>query len=193
MAIELSNITFTEQDDIVPASGIERILNTGIANTLAGNDIINGETGSTIYTVSPLHYGGIVNTGTLNTDGGNDRLTGIFNDQTSHFFTNYSINCGICNVKGFINTGDGNDTLTGILDIQNPDDPNDYYGIFNQNGIIDTGEGDDKIIGINNITNTFYTKSGLATPVMMAKKTALTCIFFQPPTQAEKFDRKAGG
>jgi hypothetical protein len=36
-----------------------------------------------------------------------------------------------------------------------------------------------------------YTKSGLATPVMMAKKTALTCIFFQTPTQAEKFDRKA--
>jgi hypothetical protein len=42
MAIELSNLTFTEQDDIVPASGVEEILNTGIANTLAGNDIITG-------------------------------------------------------------------------------------------------------------------------------------------------------
>ena len=42
MAIELSNITFTDQDDVVPLSGVEEILNTGIANTLAGNDIIIG-------------------------------------------------------------------------------------------------------------------------------------------------------
>jgi len=42
MAIELSNITFTEQHDIVPLSGVEEILNTGIANTLAGNDTIIG-------------------------------------------------------------------------------------------------------------------------------------------------------
>jgi hypothetical protein len=42
MAIELSNLTFTEQDDIVPLSGVEEILNTGIANTLAGNDSITG-------------------------------------------------------------------------------------------------------------------------------------------------------
>jgi hypothetical protein len=41
MAIELSNLTFTEQDDVVPASGVDAIVNTGIANTLAGNDIIN--------------------------------------------------------------------------------------------------------------------------------------------------------
>jgi hypothetical protein len=43
MAIELSNLTFTEQDDVVPASGVEEIFNNGIANTLAGNDIITGE------------------------------------------------------------------------------------------------------------------------------------------------------
>jgi len=42
MVIELSNIIFTEQDDIVPQSGAEQIVNIGIANTLAGNDIING-------------------------------------------------------------------------------------------------------------------------------------------------------
>ena len=34
------------------------------------------------------------------------------------------------------------------------------------------------------------TKSGLATPVMRAKKTALTYIFFQPQLR-EKFDGKA--
>jgi hypothetical protein len=42
MAIELSNLTFTDQDDIVPASGQDEILNTGIANTLDGNDILTG-------------------------------------------------------------------------------------------------------------------------------------------------------
>ena len=46
MALELSNITFTDEDDIVPAFGVERIFNTGIANTLAGDDIINGESGN---------------------------------------------------------------------------------------------------------------------------------------------------
>jgi hypothetical protein len=33
MAIELSNITFTDQDDIVPASGVEEILNSAIRLT----------------------------------------------------------------------------------------------------------------------------------------------------------------
>jgi hypothetical protein len=28
MAIELSNLTFTDEDDIVPQSGVEKILNT---------------------------------------------------------------------------------------------------------------------------------------------------------------------
>src|SRR4028118_47011 len=75
MAIELSNLTFTEQDDVVPASGVEKIFNTGIANTLAGDDIINGESGNSIGGVgAPPPNGGIFNTGTLNTDGGNDRL-----------------------------------------------------------------------------------------------------------------------
>jgi hypothetical protein len=47
MAIELSAITFTDQDDIIPASGEDEILNTGTANTLAGNDIINGRSEGT--------------------------------------------------------------------------------------------------------------------------------------------------
>jgi hypothetical protein len=73
MAIKLSNLTFTEQDDIVPVSGVERIINTGIANTFAGNDIITrtgypdtgfGRTKSTVkYDM-------------LNTGDGNDIITG---------------------------------------------------------------------------------------------------------------------
>jgi len=69
MALDLSNLTFTEQDDIVPASGVEEIFNTGITNTLAGNDAITG-TGFT----------GIENYSTLNTDDGNDIITGNSTD-----------------------------------------------------------------------------------------------------------------
>jgi hypothetical protein len=60
MAIELSNLTFTEQDDIVPLFGVEEIVNTGMANTLAGNDVIIG-TSTNDYAFE--------NMGTLNTDG----------------------------------------------------------------------------------------------------------------------------
>jgi hypothetical protein len=67
MAIELSNLTFTEQDDIVPVSGVEEIVNTGIANTLAGNDRIAGSGGT--YS--------IYNSGTLNTSDGNDVIIGV--------------------------------------------------------------------------------------------------------------------
>ena len=35
MAIELSGITFTNRADVVPASGEEEILNTGLANKLS--------------------------------------------------------------------------------------------------------------------------------------------------------------
>jgi hypothetical protein len=66
MAIELSNIIFTDQDDIVPLSGVEQILNTGVTNTLAGNDRITG-TGNDY---------GFENVRTLNTDDGNDTITG---------------------------------------------------------------------------------------------------------------------
>jgi hypothetical protein len=44
MAISLSNVIFTDQDDIIPPSGVEPIyvpVYTTI-NTLAGDDIING-------------------------------------------------------------------------------------------------------------------------------------------------------
>ena len=42
MTIELSSITFTPGADIVPESGEEDIINSGIANTLAGDDTIAG-------------------------------------------------------------------------------------------------------------------------------------------------------
>ena len=100
MAIELSNITFTDQDDIVPLSGVERILNTGVANTLAGNDTITGFEGSYDYTdPNPGSGYGIFNSGTLNTAEDNDIITGsgglggIFNTTT-------------------LNTAEGNDTIT---------------------------------------------------------------------------------
>ena len=72
MAIELSNLTFTEQDDIVPASGVDQIVNTGIANTFAGNDSI---TGTYVYDPNSGNDGsrsGIENFGSLDTGEGDD-------------------------------------------------------------------------------------------------------------------------
>jgi hypothetical protein len=46
---------------------VEEILNTGFANTLAGNDSITGTS----------NYYGFQNVGVLNTDDGNDTIIGI--------------------------------------------------------------------------------------------------------------------
>jgi hypothetical protein len=130
MAIELSNLTFTEQDDIVPVSGVEEIVNTGIANTLAGDDKITG-TGGT-YSIE--------NSGTLNTADGNDVIMGVSNSQEENTLYSY----GIFNRYGStLNTGDGKDIIIGI-----GYGPNDFSldGIFNQ-GILNTGEDDDIITG----------------------------------------------
>ncbi len=70
MTINLSNLTFTNQADIVPWSGTEEITNTGMANTLGGADEI---TGSRTYSDSPR----IFNTGTINTGAGSDAITAI--------------------------------------------------------------------------------------------------------------------
>ena len=76
MAIELSTITFTNQADVVPMSGEDDIVNTGIAKTLAGNDTITG-TGLGSNPFTPSSGYGIFNTGTLNTAEGNDIITEI--------------------------------------------------------------------------------------------------------------------
>jgi len=146
MAIELSSLTFTNQADIVPASGVEQIFNTGIANTLAGDDIITGTTTSTNF--------GIRNEGSINTDDGNDIITGtgylgIYNTEIGSIdtgkgndtITGNGDNTGIFNPQsgGIIDTGDGNDIITGTAE----------FGITNT-GIIDTGNGNDIITGISN-------------------------------------------
>jgi hypothetical protein len=162
MAIELSDITFTEQDDIVPVSGVEQILNARLTNTLAGNDITTG-TG---------RYFGIFNSSTINTATGNDIITGISNKENSESGAPYIF--GIFNGKAnlrqvgtisqpyfiidtagdpiigdipdfnkdtsTIDTGNGDDTLIGIANI----DPS--TGIQNNLGIINTGDGSDTII-----------------------------------------------
>jgi hypothetical protein len=123
----LSNIIFTDQDDIVPSSGVDQILNTRntrIVNTLAGNDRITGD--GTAY--------GFVNFGTLNTDDGNDTITGIGRRA-------YSRGEGISNY-GTFNTAEGDDVITG---------EGFSNGISIFSGIFDTGEGNDKIRGTTSI------------------------------------------
>src|SRR4028119_299580 len=122
MAIELSNLTFTDENDIVPASGNEQIVNTGIANTLAGNDGITG-TGYDEY--------GFKNVGTLNTDDGNDTIIGQID-----FFQSRPVNYGIFN-SGTLNTGEGDDVIIGSA----------FFNGISNSGTLNTGEGDDVIIG----------------------------------------------
>jgi hypothetical protein len=106
MAIELSNLTFTKQDDIVPASGEAPIFNTSIANTLDGNDSI---TGSGIGNDGDGTYEyGFKNVGVLNTDNGKDTITGIL--AYGSFNSNFGYN--IVN-SGTLNTGEGNDIIDG--------------------------------------------------------------------------------
>jgi len=157
MAIELSDLTFTDEDDIVPASGEEQIINTGIANTLAGNDII---TSTGVY--------GLENSGTFNTDDGNDIIT------------NTSVVIGITlNSSSTLDTGKGNDVITGTAagyygllnsGTLNTDDGNDIitgtaglYGLLiNSGAILDTGKGNDIITGtaIEGIANSGTINTG---------------------------------
>lgn len=121
MAIKLSNLTFIDEDDIVSAFGVEKILNTEVPNTLAGDDIIAGtsndygfedvgilntdDNNDTITSLESLQpefdssYG-IVNSGTFNADEDNDILTGISKDDSIVNF-------------GRLNTDENNDILTG--------------------------------------------------------------------------------
>jgi hypothetical protein len=122
MALELSNLIFTEQDDIVPASGVEQILNTGVANILAGNDRITG---------SGSDYG-LRNDGTINTDDGNDTITGM--GEPSPISPNDNV--GFYNT-GTLNAGEGNDIITGSA----------FWGGFYNIGTLNAGEGNDTIIG----------------------------------------------
>jgi hypothetical protein len=151
MAINLSNVTFTDQNDIVPPSGVEPIFVPSYVtiNTLAGDDIING--GNDITNISTDNYGFSNILSTLNTNSGNDLITGIYQTSDSDISGSGIINAGTFQSGdagfGTINTGDGNDTITG-MSISN--DPNFFYGlgIKNVTGIIDTGDGNDIITGI---------------------------------------------
>jgi hypothetical protein len=144
MAIELSNLTFTNQDDVIPAFGVEEILNTGTANTLAGNDRITGTKEITIDTPPQDRFGSIFNSGTLNTGEGNDIITGIIRREIyNEYYSAYS--SGIYNI-GSIYTGEGNDRITGINEAVLSVGYD--YGIYTEGGTIDTGGGNDIITGI---------------------------------------------
>jgi len=145
MTIELSNVTFTQQTDVIPAFGIEDIVNTGIANTLAGNDQISGtveEGGVGIFNSGV----GIFNRGNINSGDGNDSITGtgavtdpgmfgigIFNQGSGSSSPTSPVS---------INSGNGNDSIIGT---------GNAFGIFNWEDI-NTGSGNDTITGIGGST-----------------------------------------
>jgi hypothetical protein len=154
MAIELSSLTFTDKADIIPASGVDEIVNTGIANTLAGNDVIIS-TKELIRDGIRQDRSSFFNSGTLNTGDDNDIITGTISGTnylsvpTGHpgnFYIPFYY--GIKNI-GYIYTSDGDDRITGINEVSFFRDGNHLdFGIFTVGGTIDTGDGNDIITGI---------------------------------------------
>ena len=166
MTLELSTITFTDQDDIVPALGMEetRISHTaGIEiDTGDGNDLIIGiseEIGDAIFISG---YPSIALT-SLNTGDGNDTIIGTSIDTGININDLASLDTekgediiigtgsyGITNYYLF-NTGDGNDIVIGT-------GRRNGYGIVN-GGFMETGDGNDIITGTTTsgygINNTF--------------------------------------
>jgi hypothetical protein len=140
MMIELSTIMFTDEDDIVlPGYQVDQITtNTGIANTLAGNDRITGT--NTGLTNSSLGYNigtGFYNIGILNTADGNDIITGIHSPPYIYRGSDNIKSYGILNQAGTLDTGKDNDTITG----------SGRESGINNNGTIHTDDGNDLIIG----------------------------------------------
>jgi hypothetical protein len=149
MAIELSDLTFTEQDDIVPESGqSDQIVNRYTTypfvstNTLAGNDRITGTFVDHAYYSPEQHYG-FKNVGVLNTNDGNDTIIGEL--VYGRFGGNYSA-YNILNY-GTVNTGEGDDIIQGGY--QYGASYAVYHGIYNS-GTLNMGEGNDTITGVGN-------------------------------------------
>jgi hypothetical protein len=133
MKLELSNQKFTSQADIFPTTGKAEIVNSGITQTLEGNDIITGygETLRSVPYYSTLTVG-IFNEsgGTIDTGAGADKIDGYGG-------------AGVVNaVNATINTGDQNDTISGF----GGDYGDNFQGIQNF-GTINMGTGSDLIIG----------------------------------------------
>jgi hypothetical protein len=172
MAINLSDITFTDEGDIVPSIDGEPtyapepvFLFGATVNTLAGDDILNGSNSNHLT----YNYGFSNYLGTLNTNSGNDNITGIYENP----YNTYPSGSGIVNRGNFdpieagvatINTGDGDDWIVGIsahgsgiknvIGIIDTGDDNDLisgsgysYGIITEVTTIDTGNGNDTITG----------------------------------------------
>jgi hypothetical protein len=118
MTYHLSSFNFTDQDDIVPESGEEALINVGFANSLAGNDKIEGIGDPNISTGLHNYYNATIDTGS-----GRDKIIGIV-------WTEYH-GCGIYN-GGSIETGNDDDYICS-------------YGKFENYGIVSLGDGDDRL------------------------------------------------
>jgi hypothetical protein len=141
---------FTDEDDVVPASGEEQIVNTGIANTLAGDDIITGTAIRGSDTVNNIYnsVSAIYNIGTLNTDDGNDLIMGTRKEgEGNDNDFSYDLSSGILSERGIIDTGDGDDTIIGINNITNSGSTSSSFGIDYYFGTLNTGNGNDIITG----------------------------------------------
>jgi hypothetical protein len=151
MTIELSYVIFTDEDDIVPASGEDKILNTGIANTLAGNDVITG-TGEYGVLIGTIEFGNRV--ATLNTGDGNDEITGtttMYPQYNPRSRLDHGMYGMIIGYGSTIDTGKGDDIITGSA--KTPDDIRGISQGFINLGTFNTDDGNDTITGIADNSN----------------------------------------
>ena len=151
---DLSDITFTNQDDIVPLSEKAIITNNEpfIINTLAGNDIINADNEISGGGFPDPYQNNIAfyNQSTLNTAEGNDSITGIISQRSDYReYIHYGIlnEPGSYGREGRIDTGEGNDIITGTIQVGSDGSDIIGDGIYNKRGTIETGDGDDRIMG----------------------------------------------
>jgi hypothetical protein len=134
MVIELSDIIFTDQDDVVPVSGVAQIFNTRVANTLDNDDFITS-------------YGGFSNSGVVFLGEGNDSLIGEADLPNDRAIENFNV----------IDTGNGDDYIStyshlyneGIINTGNGNDSIYSRFIYNNGGAIITGNGKDSIYTID--------------------------------------------
>jgi hypothetical protein len=155
MVIELSDIIFTDQDDVVPVSGVAQIFNTGVANTLDGDDTITST--GVIYNEGIIKTGngedfiisdgGFSNSGVVFLGEGNDSLIGEPDLPNGRAIENFNV----------IHTGNGDDYIStysrlyneGIIYTGNGNDEIYSEVIYNNGGAIITGDGNDSVYTID--------------------------------------------
>ena len=165
--LDLTTVTFTPFSNFVPNfvvdtldsgadSGLSSIFNTGIVDTLSGNDWILANLRATIDTTDEVEVAGLLNTGTIFTSEGRDRVIGNARATGGDDDTDFDVSGIKSDTEGsLIDTGIGNDRVFGNArgtagnNVNRVEVAGIELGRFASDtfGTIDTGDGKDIITG----------------------------------------------